>query len=1700
MPPFQFRFKLSESPIDTPEGESADLSVRFDAFAPCIVEKFKGLAEIKLIAGTHAVNASKRSAMFGVEENTTASVSIELSSIHNRLCLDKLELVFSRPIRLLNIFTTLDELSAFFADAPKTAAKPEDGDSDSNEDSLGALIANSELFGKADALIESNAKKIRENARKYADIISSASAWKFLKDAAEKSGLKSGLEKSKDYSKDLFERGRESVESALDGALETIELSGLEIAARGADQSARGAGKNETLEFAMTGEIALNSKLRRSFSRYKIPKWIAPAFSADLRTLIGQFCLDRDQGGNLSRTFLQMVESLSGSCECDVSCNDLPIDIRTEYGWGFETFLRMNRRARCHAQYAFARAQDAFDAKARADIAYDGENGENHHVDFELSSLIDTEKLILCGHRIGSPWIATPIGEGRDIEGAIRIRPCSHFSVPRIGLKAAHDWLKDEAHIQIDGFGADFSGDIAWGLDIQKQRICIHALDLKSGGDFAVKRCSACAMRGHNIDINAQPCHFESSLRKPSSGAPIDLAATIRAAYCARAQSETAAIPELGLTAPSSSFNCDGVLDAAVSCRIDYFCDDALHLAFDNSAVNVSVLRLSFDRSPLIVRQSEPSTISVRIHNARCSAGGISDCAFSLSFRAKQSPSVELNGRRAPLLPAECLDFSIDADISEHGVLTFSNGSGFYDGEFFNTLLKPNAKRANWPGILRYEPLRKHIYDLARVIVFPKIPGAEAFCARVGDWIRTCADRGIFSVSALIDPPNLAAALSLLLFGNDSAAGEFLPSIERIMNADGIDRYKIEELIDRAFPDANIGNLGRILKWVNRLFQTVPYQTPQKTSDPPLCRDPRFDAAVAPLPAANDIYADKWTPDAAERIFAYAAGLTVRQIEWILANRIDRFSDARQIEKLRRLRDLKRKIDQLESREGTFVIQDFNINVFLAALLDNEIRYCDALQLAPDTAEVSDVFRSWLSPADVAAMMTAGISSRYQSFCVQMNQARLFGYLERRGAIYARAVFCEIGRRNIRVLANMLMSWLRQDQSHVKTPINRAKRLSALLKIDIPDENAFMPWSGDIPASYVEAIFAAAERINAQNDAYFAARLKLESYRETELDDQAVQAAKKQCAISDLNASPKQNSASAQCVADNSEKIAVQDPGEIPNSNAFPEQNSDSAICAADNSEIKAAQDPGEIPNLNASPKQNSESAPCTEDNSGKCAAQNPDGEKAQTDPNRGDDAAKAEIDLINAINRAQTETAALLRRPARIAAAAGDDPSNAEDSASVADIVDSLSEKDFEFAQNLWNDAFSAARNFIRNADDPCRNPALRAFMARAADALRIASVCDDIRNGYDETRRWFACRLKTVLRRDLPDPCARSRAQMIGDIIEIFYACDEEKRDLRRDPLVWFLPPVPQGRVDLTIVTAMGIITDGSAGHELESVFKRLEQSRGIKTVRTDTGTIRPLQYNAEQIARVIAQIDGPYAVVGYSQGCPNMMKAEADLYNGTPDQRKLLDNLVSRNFICSAFNGSPHASCGVVKYKNALVEGESILKSCASSLSRPLIRLIFSAVKRILDTPLINTSLASVESISHEGLAALARDAQFAPRVPSFEISGMTRDFPQGLVMMASHFAKQAGVGNDSQVGIDCAHAYPVYNDAPAADRLRRQTISPKRLNIHHWAPLVEEVRFIESKKDIENCAYKGPKSFFIASWIDALILFGFLKIRD
>lgn len=54
----------------------------------------------------------------------------------------------------------------------------------------------------------------------------------------------------------------------------------------------------------------------------------------------------------------------------------------------------------------------------------------------------------------------------------------------------------------------------------------------------------------------------------------------------------------------------------------------------------------------------------------------------------------------------------------------------------------------------------------------------------------------------------------------------------------------------------------------------------------------------------------------------------------------------------------------------------------------------------------------------------------------------------------------------------------------------------------------------------------------------------------------------------------------------------------------------------------------------------------------------------------------------------------------------------------------------------------------------------------------------------------------------------------------------------------------------MDFTVVTVMGVITDGKKGTELQAAMELLYAKLGIKTIRLDTTTARSFEYNASRI----------------------------------------------------------------------------------------------------------------------------------------------------------------------------------------------------------------------------------------------------------
>lgn len=120
--------------------------------------------------------------------------------------------------------------------------------------------------------------------------------------------------------------------------------------------------------------------------------------------------------------------------------------------------------------------------------------------------------------------------------------------------------------------------------------------------------------------------------------------------------------------------------------------------------------------------------------------------------------------------------------------------------------------------------------------------------------------------------------------------------------------------------------------------------------------------------------------------------------------------------------------------------------------------------------------------------------------------------------------------------------------------------------------------------------------------------------------------------------------------------------------------------------------------------------------------------------------------------------------------------------------------------------------------------------------------------------------------------EPENHSEQALVDAIIDAIIYEKKDRERLKNDPLVRLLIPNPPGSYEFTIVTAMGVITDGKAGTELENAFRRLEKKRGVKTIRSDVGTARSLEFNASKIIEAIKQartLMVPYGLIGYSQG---------------------------------------------------------------------------------------------------------------------------------------------------------------------------------------------------------------------------------------
>ena len=1143
-------------------------------------------------------------------------------------------------------------------------------------------------------------------------------------------------------------------------------------------------------------------------------------------------------------------------------------------------------------------------------------------------------------------------------------------------------------------------GTVTLGLSAEQRTFFVHTVELDIQGHVSWDNAIPLVFSTAHTQFPTCEGDFDLTLTKDAherlcADLDIDMLFELQSAV------QVTTIPEFNLNDKLMNVCTDGRVNAKLHAEMDTQSQDSLKAEFSPSAISLTLENFACKRDAFAIESGSPVSIDIDIERAAISADGIGQSVLSLSWKSANSPLLCVKTEKTPFLT----DFSgsghIKVHTSEQGLIHFSDGTGFYDEHFFNALLYPEHEKEKLVALLFHKPLLSNLESIVRALASVTGPVPTQLVERIKTWYARVNAYGIpFNLKSASSTSTLSQMVSLFLFDRLDEADEIKSILDKIVLSQGYDLYKIMELLGRAFPNADITRYASLLRVVGTAVSVIPFSSPEVTHHEACSEtEPR----IALLPSANHLYdLDLTTLDERQalykdhapnlidnaitraRIYKYAAGYTVAQLEWLLAHHADKF-DADQRLKLKHLIDIKRRIHKQEPREGSFIVQDFNIDFFLQSLLDAEDKVLpyasdvsgirDEYTADEESNELIECFATWVTPEDISRLLSAGIASRITSQLVQLNQARLLDYLVKRGTTFARATFYEAGAGSDRILASLLMSYLAEDQSLIKDPADRVEVLNKLLRLDIPRRAEHMPGGIHAAESYYKKIYDIAHQINGFT-AYDAAKLRMQSERVS-----------MQNALTDSGNAPK-----------------------LP-------------------------------PHLERMPAE--------------------------------DDIAE----IVRGLEKADSLGQKLV---ARLQA---DQPFD-----------DDLARS----AQKAYAYTYRVASAVLKKHPDAFQHNEFRKFYARTYESLLIQTLDRDLMDDIDQVRRWFEVRTGIAQ----SEVATLSRKARRNAIIDMIYYRDSDREVRRRDPLTWLDTRPAPGPIDLTILFAPGVITDGKAGHELSTAVERLKETYDIPFLRSDTGNIKSLAYNTEILANDIRRLHTPFMLFGYSQGCANMMSAEASLRASTPEDRATLDNLVARHFICSALNGSPHATAGVEVLRRVLMEAEVALKSFAAITSSQLTNLLFNLVRKALDAPFITMSLNSVESLSYAGLEKLARDAQFTPGVITTELQGVLTNYvPETLYYVLTHYQQQTisealpnGMPNDSQVGIDSAHGYFAFNRNASVDLLRKEAMPSCTLNAHHWMPPYDEVAFCETPLDVQNAVYRAPKDIALFPAIEALILFG------
>lgn len=1579
--------------------EAPQAKLSMEPAAPIDLRLVSVRADGRLKAGTHALVLKDRAARLEVQKESKCVVEVVCCDDGRcLLSLKKLAISFTKPIRLANFLTTMSEFSALIAEPSK-----------SSEGDLIDKIKKTDLLSKAGDFFEKRALDLkntegiklaeslwREKSMPYLERIANSKGWKKLVEAAEKTGEKAAelspvvLEKSKE----LLNRAIEYSEEKIDSVIEGLDLTAIEIWSDVSEKT----DKKQRIRMKLKGEAYISEKLRLPFD-FEMPGLFLSRMDAELASLLSQFCVSDAQGMSLSKTFIGMIEDFDGQFDASFDISKIIACVQAR---GRRTNkLHVDSEQHCKSQGSFRTDRHGGRLNASFDAVVWSRGEKSLSMTAEMR-MTENALIACCANLDAHEWSLSMIGRGEDIEGKVEIREGSRIH-PDVVRVVSHDpRLRFDFCFPLSLTPVELSGTIEFGIRGSDSTIFVHECSLLASGNVSWITSVPLDIVKTRTKFSQCEGGFKLKLERGSDGC---ISTEICSELDVKLENtvKIIPIPELKTGSEVRTSLC-GHMEVGIYGRAETENVSSLSIDFSRSNCSCRLENIDVVSGDYSVVFDRPFQFEFTFDAFEMTSDGISESLARVVWDLEKAPIFKAFSRQTELVLPELLTGHLTVRTSAQGLIHFEDGAGFFDEHFFNMLLYPEYEKPKVCETAKYAPIISLIENVIRTLEDVLGPGPGKFLDRLEYWYSRCKELGIvINLNHAVNMRNLAQMLALFCFDSFDDVPEFERILMTMVQSRGVDRYGVEKILDRAFPDVNFSLAVPLIKIIDRIFRGLDYEAPKETHE--ASNYDEYSHKFRLLPSANQLFDLDTVPTeqfgklykyggpclidnapTRRRIYKYAAGYTAAQLEWLVSHHGDLFSEKERV-CLGRLIAIKKRILKQQPWQGSFIVQDFNIDYFIQSILDaeeeilphiSEISDClDDFTERCESNEVVECFAGWLVPEDVGRLLSAGIASRIQGQFVQLNQARLLDYMVRRGRVFAAASFYEACSGSDRVLMNLLQSFLSQDQDLLEEPADRPAVLTSLLGLEIPVRSEYLGGGSRASESYYGRLYEIAHEINSSVNEYLAAKLRMQSDR-------------------------------IACESPINEETPKRPPYEFH----FPD--------ADEEAEIARALD-----------KADSLGAPYV-------------------------------LAIRSAIEHGQTSV----------------------DFKGIGKI-----EKSYRY---VWRLASAVLEKF----PDVLEQEAFKRFYGRTYEALMIQTLDQNLLDDTYEVRHWFSIRSGIDI-----DEIAKLPMFVRRDaIIDVLYWREDDRETRRRDPLTWIDIRPGAGTVDLTVIAAMGVITEGQRGNELRSAFERLKKTRGIRLVRANTGNIKPLAYNSHQIEQAIRECRTPFMLLGYSQGCANMMSAESGMYGGTPDDRRCLDRLVARHFMFSALNGSVHAVCGGDLYRRTVIDGEQFIKMVSGTASSALIDLVFTLVRKFLDEPWVTMSLSSVESLSHIGLRRLSLDAQYMPGVISTEIQGvLDRFFPDALYYVKHAFDVEAHTQSDSQVGIDCAHAWHVYNRNESVDILRREAMPSCTLRAHHWNPLYEEVVWLETEKDKHFAVYHAPEDIHIMPAVEALILFGRLKLN-